>query len=247
MTLSQDLMTSSNGNIFRVTGPLCGEFTGPGEFPTQRPVTRSLDVFFDLRLNKWLSKQPWGWWFETLLWALWRRCNDFRLLGVRFSLKAALPLVDRITAVLYRCNNAGLCVQRANAFKFNEITEFSCSTFHKMYKINTRYCCILFFFFGNDVNDTWTRVFYLPIFFRVTSSCQWSNMQIRWESMWLVKYVNQLYFPSLNVKWLWKVFLYFWAISKELLFRLFMYILHIVKHVPVDKFSGVGGWVGGVH
>ena len=28
-----------------------------GEFPAQGPVTRSLDVFFDLRLNKWLSKQ----------------------------------------------------------------------------------------------------------------------------------------------------------------------------------------------
>ena len=42
------MMTSSNGNFFRVTGPLCGEF------PTQRPVTRS----FDLRLNKRLSKQP---------------------------------------------------------------------------------------------------------------------------------------------------------------------------------------------
>ena len=27
-----------------------------GEFPTQRPVTRSFDVFFDLRLNKRLSK-----------------------------------------------------------------------------------------------------------------------------------------------------------------------------------------------
>ena len=52
------MMTSSNGNIFRVTGPLCGEFTGPGDFPTQRPVTRSFDVFFDLRLNKRLSKQP---------------------------------------------------------------------------------------------------------------------------------------------------------------------------------------------
>ena len=51
------MMTSSNGNIFRVTVPLCGEFTGPGEFPTQRPVTRSFDVFFDLRLNKRLSKQ----------------------------------------------------------------------------------------------------------------------------------------------------------------------------------------------
>ena len=57
-------------------GPLCGEFTGPGEFPTQRPVTRSFDVFFDLRLNKRLSKQPWGWWFETPSWSLWRQCND---------------------------------------------------------------------------------------------------------------------------------------------------------------------------
>ena len=72
-------MTSSNGNIFRVTGPLCGEFTGSGEFPTQRPVTRSFDVFFDLRLNKRLSKQPWGWWFETLSWSLWRQCNAIRL------------------------------------------------------------------------------------------------------------------------------------------------------------------------
>ena len=68
-------MTSSNGHIFRATGPLCGEFTGPGEFPTQRPVTRSFDVFFDLRLNKRLSKQPWSWWFETLSWSLWRHRN----------------------------------------------------------------------------------------------------------------------------------------------------------------------------
>ena len=72
------MMTSSNGNIFRVTGPLCGEFTGPGEFPTQRPVTRSFDVFFDLRLNKRLNKQPWGWWFETLSWPLWRHCNGIK-------------------------------------------------------------------------------------------------------------------------------------------------------------------------
>ena len=72
---SVHMMTSSNGNIFRVTGPLCGEFTGPGEFPTQRPVTQSFDVFFDLRLNKRLSKQPWGWWFETSSWSLWRQWN----------------------------------------------------------------------------------------------------------------------------------------------------------------------------
>ena len=48
----------------------------PGEFPTQRPVTWSFDVFFDLRLNKWLSKQSWGWWFEMLPRPLWRHSND---------------------------------------------------------------------------------------------------------------------------------------------------------------------------
>ena len=46
-----------------------------GEFPTQRPVTRSFDVYFDLRPNKWLSKQSWGWWFETLSCSLWRHRN----------------------------------------------------------------------------------------------------------------------------------------------------------------------------
>ena len=49
----------------------------PGEFPAQRPVMRSFDVFFDLRLNKRLSKQSWGWWFETLLRPLWRHRNEF--------------------------------------------------------------------------------------------------------------------------------------------------------------------------
>ena len=50
----------------------------PGEFPTQRPVTWSFDVFFDLHLNKRLSKQWWGWWFETLSRPLWRQCNVYR-------------------------------------------------------------------------------------------------------------------------------------------------------------------------
>ena len=47
-----------------------------GEFPTQMPVTRSFDLFFDLRLNKRLSKQSWGWWSETPSCSLWRQCND---------------------------------------------------------------------------------------------------------------------------------------------------------------------------
>ena len=41
-------MTSSNGNIFRVPGHLCREFTDPGEFPAQRSVTRSFDFFLSV-------------------------------------------------------------------------------------------------------------------------------------------------------------------------------------------------------
>ena len=47
-----------------------------GEFPAQRPLTRSFDVFFDLRLNERLSKQPSGWWFGMPSCSLWRHCND---------------------------------------------------------------------------------------------------------------------------------------------------------------------------
>ena len=61
-----------------------------GEFPAQRPVTRSFDVFFDLRLNKRLSKQSWGWWFETLSLPLWRNC-----------IGSTVPLFEKNT-VLYR-------------------------------------------------------------------------------------------------------------------------------------------------
>ena len=42
----------------------------PGDFPTQRPVTQSFDAFFDLRLNKQLSKQWWDWWDERPSYAL---------------------------------------------------------------------------------------------------------------------------------------------------------------------------------
>ena len=45
-----------------------------GEFPAQKPVTRSFDIFFDLRLNERLSKKSIGWWFETLPCPL-RHCN----------------------------------------------------------------------------------------------------------------------------------------------------------------------------
>ena len=51
---------------FSVLLVLCaGNSLVTGEFPAQRPVPQSFDILFDLRLNKRLSKQSWGWWFET--------------------------------------------------------------------------------------------------------------------------------------------------------------------------------------
>ena len=62
---------------------LCaGNSPVPGEFPTQRPVTRSFDVYFDLRPNKRLGKQSWGWWFQTLSWSLWRHRNEYWIMAM---------------------------------------------------------------------------------------------------------------------------------------------------------------------
>ena len=49
----------------------------PSQWETtlQCNATCSFDVFFDLHLNKRLSKQSWGWWFETLSRPLWCHCN----------------------------------------------------------------------------------------------------------------------------------------------------------------------------
>ena len=61
---------------FSVSLALCaGNSPVTGEFPAQRPVTRSFDVFLDRRLNRRLSKQSKGWWFETPLCPLWRHSN----------------------------------------------------------------------------------------------------------------------------------------------------------------------------
>ena len=71
-----NIMTPSNGSMFRVTGHLCGEFTGHRWIPRTKASDAELWYFFDLRLNKRLSKQSWVWWFETPVRPLWRHCNE---------------------------------------------------------------------------------------------------------------------------------------------------------------------------
>ena len=78
----------------------------PGEFPAQRPVTRIFDVFVDLRPNKRLSKQSWGWWSETSS-SLWRHRNvssahnDNEVVNVTTFLFRCIsaPFISHITAI----------------------------------------------------------------------------------------------------------------------------------------------------
>ena len=75
-----DILWRHQMEIFSAFLPFCvGNSPVTGQFPSQRQVTRSFDVFFDLRLNKRLSKQSWGWLFETPsrpFMALWRDRNE---------------------------------------------------------------------------------------------------------------------------------------------------------------------------
>ena len=70
-----------------------GTHRSPVNTPAQRPVTRSFGLFFDLRLNKRLSKQSWGWWFEILSRPLCH-CN-----GILF------PNLEQLFVVIYTLIN----------------------------------------------------------------------------------------------------------------------------------------------
>ena len=135
-------MTSSNGNIFRVTGPLCGEFTGHRWIPLTRPVTRSFDVFFDLRLNERLSKQSWGWWFETPSRPLWRHRNaSVRWVSMgypilqrrpfRFSVGNLFELYCRVCAMWNEIHLLrGWCQCKTFQWKIHEFIKFNCPCIH---------------------------------------------------------------------------------------------------------------------
>ena len=83
---------------FSVLLAICaGNSPATGEFPAQRPVTRSFDVFFYLRLNERLNKQSWGWWFATPSHPLYPHSN-----GLPFP----LPSQRRIKVSWQRCGGA---------------------------------------------------------------------------------------------------------------------------------------------
>ena len=70
-----EIMTTSNGNIFRITGPLWQESTGDRWIPFTRVNNADFDVFCNVRLNKRFSKQSKRRWFDTPSRSLWRYCT----------------------------------------------------------------------------------------------------------------------------------------------------------------------------
>ena len=81
-------MTPSNWNV-SIQALCVGNSPVTGEFPSQRPVTQSFDIFFELHLNIRLSKQSRRRWFETPLRSLWRHSNVTRVIvlqGFRIAL-----------------------------------------------------------------------------------------------------------------------------------------------------------------
>ena len=114
------MMTSSIGNIFCVPGPLCGEFIGHRWIPPQRPVTRSFGVFFDLRLNKWLNKQSWSWWFETPSRSLWRHYNAAANFSETMAIKNTNRFCHENAFEDVAASNAGHFVQALNAKRIKQ-------------------------------------------------------------------------------------------------------------------------------
>ena len=112
------VMTSSNGNIFRVTCPLCGEFTGHRWIPLTKASDGVFDNFFDLRLNERLSKQLRRWWFETPSRSLWRHSNGGWTANIQHQNKT-------IIRMFFTCNPIALSIDLSNTWHANCLNHWS--------------------------------------------------------------------------------------------------------------------------
>ena len=98
------MMTTSNGNIFRVTGHLCGEFTGRRWIPPHKGQWRGawMCSLIFAWTNGWINNQPWGWWFETPSRPLWRHSNGNALSAWAKCIWTACLLSVRMTVFMLR-------------------------------------------------------------------------------------------------------------------------------------------------
>ena len=98
--ITVSMMTSSFCALLAICA---GSSPVPGEFPAQRPVTRSFDVSFDLRFK---NKQSWCWWFDTPSCSLWRHCNGTSVYIEIVQLKGVtLNMNLKSAEIKYKCDD----------------------------------------------------------------------------------------------------------------------------------------------
>ena len=145
------MMTSSNGKIFRVTGPLCGEFTGHRGIP----LTKASDVELWCFLwsvpwiNGWVNNREAG----DLRCSLWRHCNvnrpchiDSKFYGNWLDMAEwCVHLI--ISSKPYIFTNKIISELRLSSVE-NLAMDDTCSTcgYSKYRTICTQLCCALFWF-----------------------------------------------------------------------------------------------------
>ena len=96
-----------------------------GEFPAQRPVTQSFDACFDLCLNKRLSKQSWGWWFEMPSRPMWRHSNVEKYCQLHLGEQTAVLCESKCTCLQSKKCIWKWCVPNkmsANLYRFQRVT-----------------------------------------------------------------------------------------------------------------------------
>ena len=89
------MMTSSNRSIFRVNGPLCGEFTVTVAFPSEKPVPQSFNIFFDLRLEYTVE----GTLVKLVIW------DAIGLITTSFSGRWLALISKRANVLLFNCTD----------------------------------------------------------------------------------------------------------------------------------------------
>ena len=137
------MMTSSNGNISALLAICAGNSPLSGEFPAQRPVTRGSDVYFDLHLNKWLSKQWWGWWFETLSHPLWRHCSDRPTTAQRFGFCISSRILES-NRFLFENESYQISIFPSTFLRQFSLRGNVLHTVHDLYDVNQMYHNVMF-------------------------------------------------------------------------------------------------------
>ena len=103
-----------------------------GEFPSQRPVTRSIDVFFDLSLNKRLSKQSGHYRFETSWRSLWRHCEETaRFKGPNLLITQSGPYIGLVNHAIWDYAMQTISLDRNNTRNLIQTNLLCVAIFHR--------------------------------------------------------------------------------------------------------------------